>query len=182
MEQFSVTFCFNCAGVLRRNVIARADIITATFTDPVLFGNDANNPSVGKLTFTDNTGTAVLAGIGTNSLSWGSGPDLGIPAAEQFSQLTFTGNSGIDPTSSIPQTIGTISFLNGTSDLDSLIFGATINFFDNGGFLGSDDVIITTTSNQFSGIGLTLPQLQTDADYINICGDSSNICNSALVS
>jgi len=81
------------------------------------------------------------------------------------------------------QTIGTINFLNGTSALDSLIFGATLTFYDaSKGMenLGSDTVIITTTENQYSGTGLTQAQLATDADYINICGNDSNICGDSL--
>jgi hypothetical protein len=46
--------------------------------------------------------------------------------------------------------------------------------------LGSDNVIITTTSNQSSGTGLTVDQLNTDADYINVCGFASNICGLSL--
>jgi hypothetical protein len=167
---------------------AHADVlgatVSATFTDPVLVGNVANDPAPGELTFVDNSTTATYSGVGTNSISWGTGPDLGIPAGEQFSQLTFMGASNINLSSSTPQTIGTISYLNGTSDLDSLIFGVTINFYAANGstYLGSDNVIITTTENQYSGTGLTPQQLQTDADYINICGNSSNICGESLES
>jgi hypothetical protein len=80
--------------------------------------------------------------------------------------------------------IGTITFLNGTSDLNTLIFGGTLSFYENtvssATFVGSDNVIISTTSNQYSGTGLTQAQLQTDADYINICGNTSNICTSSI--
>lgn len=73
--------------------------------------------------------------------------------------------------------------MNGTSALTSLIFGATLSFYDattGGTFLGSDSVIISTTSNQYSGTGLSASQLATDADYINICGNNSSICASSL--
>ncbi len=46
--------------------------------------------------------------------------------------------------------------------------------------LGSDQVIITTTSNQSSGTDLTPAEAQLDADYINICGNSSNICSTGI--
>jgi hypothetical protein len=73
--------------------------------------------------------------------------------------------------------LGTITFANGTSDLNSLIFGATLSFYANSvsptTYLGSDQVIITTTSN----IAAVQP---VDNDYINICGDSSNICASSI--
>lgn len=164
---------------------AQADVfapVTATFTDPVLIGVLVNDPASGDDTFSDDSATAVYSGVGTNSLSWGTAPDLGIPAAEQFSQLTFTGNPAVNLSSSTSQQIGTMSFLNGTSDTGTVIFGATITFYANANMLGSDSLIITTTQNQYSGTGLTTAQLQTDADWINICGFSSDICNLALAS
>jgi hypothetical protein len=67
--------------------------------------------------------------------------------------------------------------LNGTSNLNSLIFGASLSLYDNvvspQTYLGTDTVIITTTSN----LGVSLAQ---DADYINICGNGSNICGSSI--
>ena len=50
-----------------------------------------------------------------------------------------------------PTQLGTITYTNGTSSLDTLIFGATLTFSLDGIVLGSDEVIITTTSNQSSG-------------------------------
>jgi hypothetical protein len=117
-------------------------------------------------------------------LTWGIGTSP-TPPADQFSQVTFQGNT-IPANPSVPFTAGTITFLNGTSSLNSLIFGATIDFYNNSvspaNFLGADQMIISTTSNQFSGLGLTLAELQIDADYINICGNSSNICGKSLES
>jgi PEP-CTERM motif len=67
--------------------------------------------------------------------------------------------------------------LNGTSNLNSLIFGASLSLYDNfvspETYLGTDTVIITTTSN----LGASIAQ---DADYINICGNGSNICGSSI--
>ena len=67
--------------------------------------------------------------------------------------------------------------MNGTSDLNSLIFGASLSLYDDvvspETYLGTDTVIITTTSN----LGVDLAQ---DADYINICGNGSNICGSSV--
>jgi hypothetical protein len=141
---------------------------------------------VGTLTSFDNTGTALVgvnsanAGCSSsNTLCWGSDPGAGLPLSQQYSELTFIGANVTGPN----QTIGTINFVNGTSALNSLIFGATLTFYDaTMGMtnLGSDTVIISTTSNQFSGTGLTPAELATDADYINICGNFSNICGSSL--
>jgi hypothetical protein len=79
-----------------------------------------------------------------------------------------------------PTQLGTITYTNGTSSLDTLIFGATLTFSLDGIVLGSDEVIITTTSNQSSGTDLTPAEAQLDADYINICGNSSNICGTGI--
>jgi hypothetical protein len=165
---------------------AQADEIVGVFSNPIVQGNVLNDPTVGALTPLDNTGTALVgvnsanAGCsGSNTLCWGSDPGSGLPLSQQYSELTFTGANVTGPN----QTIGTINFLNGTSALNSLIFGATLTFYDaTTGMtnLGSDTVIITTTSNQYSGTGLTPGQLATDADYINICGNFSNICGSSL--
>lgn len=175
--------------VLQGGSVAQADQIVGVFSNPILAGNVLNDPTVGTLTAMDNTGTALVgvnsaggaACSGSNTLCWGSDPGVGLDPSQQFSQLTFTG-ANVNPEGG-NQSLGTISFLNGTSALNSLIFGATLTFFDaTTGMtnLGSDTVIISTTSNQFGGTGLTQSQLATDADYINICGNFSNICGSSL--
>jgi hypothetical protein len=168
--------------------VAKADTITGIFSDPVLYGYILNETGIGSLTYADDTGTAVIgtatpaspACAGSNMLCWGTGPDLDIPASEQYSELTFTGSTSFNSSSSASQQVGTISYLNGTSDDGTTIFGATLSFYDNSVFVGSDNVIISTTENQYSGTGLTQAQLQTDADYINICGNDSNICASSI--
>ena len=77
--------------------------------------------------------------------------------------------------------IGSLTFLNGTSDLPTLIFGVNMNFYagsvSSANFLGSDTIVITTTSNVF-GVpgGLT----NGDDDYINICGTFSQICGTSI--
>jgi len=113
--------------------VARADQIVGVFSNPIVQGNVLNDPTVGTLTSLDNTGTALVgvnsanAGCsGANTLCWGSDPGAGLPLSQQYSELTFTGANVTGPN----QTIGTINFLNGTSALNSLIFGATLTFFD----------------------------------------------------
>ncbi|HEX4118862.1 MAG TPA: PEP-CTERM sorting domain-containing protein [Rhizomicrobium sp.] len=163
--------------------------IVGTFTNPVLSGNVANDPGIGDIVPFNNSGTAVVSGAGTSSLSWGTNPDGSTPPLPgAFSTLTFTSfssNAFLAPSSSTPAALGLISFSNGTSALSSLIFGATLNLYyttdgTNLTLLGSDNVIISTTSNQYSGTGLTDQQLQIDSDYINICGNSSNICGNSI--
>jgi len=146
-----------------------------------------NYPSVGQLTYEDDTATAVIgtataggaACAGSNTLCWGVSTS-GVALNQSYSQLTYTATPGYTGNGQI----GTINFLNGTSDLGTVIFGATLSFYLNSvssaNLVGSDNVIISTTENQYSGLGLTQDQLQADADYINICGNASNICNSSI--
>ena len=72
--------------------------------------------------------------------------------------------------------VGRITFRNGTSQNDSIIFGATLNFYDNSvslaNSLGSMDVLISSTEN----VGTPAQ----NADYVNICGNSSMICNATI--
>ena len=179
--------------------IARADsvgtggTIVGVFSNPVLIGNLLNSPTVGVASYQDDTGTAVYCfyagpcsgstgGTSGSTLSWGVPPDDTVPLGQSFSQLTFTG-AVVPSIPGGPYQVGTISYINGTSENGSEIFGATLSFYLNstsGEFLGSDNVIISATVNQYSGTGLTLDQLQTDADYINICGPASDICGSSL--
>jgi len=169
-----------------------ADVVQGTilgvFSNPVLMGNIANSPSLGQLSFYDNTNTAVVvtnnstdpALAGTpplqatgSALVWGASA-VGTPPT--FSVLTFFG-APIPADINTPFKAGTFTFLNGTSDLTSLIFGATLSFYDNvispEAYLGSDTIIITTTSN----LGQAASQ---DADYINVCGNQSNICAKSI--
>jgi hypothetical protein len=169
--------------------VAQADQIVGVFSNPILAGNVLNDPTVGNTVAFDNTGTAAVgvnsanaACSASNTLCWGTDPGSGLPVGQQYSELTFTG-AQINVTAGFTQVLGNIKYVNGTSALDSLIFGATLTFYDaSTGMtnLGSDTVIITTTSNQNSGLGLTPAQLATDADYINICGNESNICGDSL--
>jgi len=167
---------------------AKADTLTGVFSNPVLVGSLLNYPTYGSTTYADDTNTAVIGTAtpggancgGGNVLCWGSGAGLGIPASQQFSKLVFKGSTSFNGSSSQNQFVGTISYDNGTSTLGTVIFGATLSFYDNGTPIGSDNVIISTTSNQLSGTGLTQKQLATDADYFNICGNDSNLCTSSI--
>lgn len=155
--------------------------IVAAFSNPVLAGTVANNPAAGQNTFEDNTGTAVYAisnSTAGSSLSWGSYP--GSEPFQEFSELSFVG-SAIPSDITDPFQLGTIAFTNGTSVDGTTIFDATLSFYYNtigsSTFLGSDQVIITTTINVF-GVpgGLT----DGDDDYINICGNNSSICATSI--
>lgn len=164
--------------------IAPGDQIVAEFSNVVVSGNVANDPATGDLTYMDNTGTAVYSIIndfGTNNeLQWGS---------PGFSELTFFGTGVSVPTDqTTPFLLGSLFFFNGESALNTLIFGATLTFYDQSGTdpsdltpIGSDNVVITTTSNQYTAVtDPTTDQLNTDADFVNVCGPLSSICGQSL--
>ena len=143
---------------------------------PVYFDNSATAPlSLSIVNSTDPTlaGTPALQATGSK-LQWGS--DASVDPSEQFSELIFFG-APVPANIHQPFEAGVITYLNGTSNLNSLIFGASLSLYDNvvspQTYLGTDTVIITTTSN----LGVSLAQ---DADYINICGNGSNICGSSI--
>jgi hypothetical protein len=145
--------------------------LTGVFSDPVYIGQGI-----------DNSGTAPATTIISdgNILQWGTYPT---PFANGtiYSALEFSGASVPVADQTTPIQLGTITYLNGTSETDSIIFGATLTFSLNGVTLGSDQVIITSTSNSYSGeLDLSLSQAQHDADYVNICGSSSNICSTGI--
>jgi hypothetical protein len=161
--------------------LALAGTIVTTFSNPVLAGSIANLPGAGQTTYMDDTATAVYSidnGSTASSLRWGS--FSAGETTQEFSELTLVGGS-IPSDVSTPFKLGTLVYTNGTSDIGTVIFGATLNFYDStvsaATFLGSDQVIITTTSNVF-GVpgGLTTG----DDDYINICGNQSNICFTSI--
>ena len=143
---------------------------------PVYFDNSATAPlSLSIVNSTDPTlaGTPALQAT-ESKLQWGS--DASVDPSEQFSELIFFG-APVPANIHEPFEAGVITYLNGTSNLNSLIFGASLSLYDNvvspQTYLGTDTVIITTTSN----LGVSLAQ---DADYINICGNGSNICGSSI--
>ncbi len=108
---------------------------TGTFDNFVLSGNVINTNS--SLGFYDNTATNFSFGSGTSAMGWGTNPGT--------STLTFTGKPfavGLGQTFDI----GTLTYFNGTSDLTSLIFGATLTLGAGAGVdpLAASFQIITT--------------------------------------
>jgi hypothetical protein len=174
LSGLSFACVIGCTAGAQANGIANEQIV-GVFSNPVLFGNVANDPSLGQTTFFDNTGRATVTANG-GTLTWGS---LAGGGSGSFSVLNFFGSTvpasgNID---TVPFQIGTITFSNGTSDLTSLIFGAKLSFYVTSAspqnLIGTDNVVITTTSN----LGNSISQ---DADYINICGPGSNICGLSI--
>ena len=153
--------------------------VTAVFSDPVYAGWIYNDPSVGLRTYMDSSTTAPPYFIDNgNSIQWGG--NFTSPIGTNYSTLTFTGATVPSSSPTTPVALGTISYTNGTSATGTVIFGATLTFYLNGITLGSDQVLISTTQNAYTGTDLTQPEAQLDADYINICGNSSNICNTGI--
>lgn len=96
----------------------------------------------------NNSGNAVFDGLVTNTLNWGSyPPDILPPEAPAFSTVQFSGASFTDVRTFIggegdlisPFRIGTIAYTNGTSELESIIFGATLTVSADGP-LGEGDL------------------------------------------
>jgi VPDSG-CTERM exosortase interaction domain len=89
--------------------------VSGTFSDPVLSGFAIDTD--GSHLSSDNTTTAVFTGFGTNSITWGD---------FTASSLVFNGNSfaGVQPGQTFE--LGTLTYFNGASTLESLIFGATL--------------------------------------------------------
>ena len=176
----------------RADGLAGGGTIIGIFSDPIYSGFVTHDPTISSPpTYFDNTATAPLSLSIVNStdptlagtpplqatgskLQWGS--DASVDPSEQFSELIFFG-APVPADVHEPFEAGVITYLNGTSDLDSLIFGASLSLYDNvvspQTYLGTDQIIITTTSN----LDVDLAQ---DADYINICGNGSNICGSSI--
>jgi len=126
----------------------------ASWSDPVLSGNIID-AATGIPTFMDNTTTAAcnIAGcpngvgftLGSTTLAWG--------ANSASSTLNFDGHFFVDVPEGTVFDMGKITYFNGTSALNSLIFGATLDltFEPFGGSTPVDPlniaVPIVTTSN-----------------------------------
>lgn len=161
--------------------------LIAVFGNVVTNGLVLNDPSLGQTTFLDNAASAFAAiNNSTNPATSGTPPLQSTGSAliwgdtnggaGQSSILDFF---GAPLSSRVDQNflLGRLTYSNGTSTLGSLIFGATISFHDGSvspqTFLGTDTITIATTSN----LGQSTAQ---DSDYINICGNQSNICQSSI--
>jgi PEP-CTERM motif len=172
------------SSLIQMSVAVKADPlyypIQAVFSDVVYSGYDNG-------VFTDNSATAPAStliynnyqGSNVSTLYWGTGAE--VPVGSYYSGLQFYGSYVPFEDTSVPQYLGNLVYSNGSSNADSIIFGATLSFYINGVLLGSDQISITSTSNQYQGnFDLTPSQAQADADYINICGLGSQICATGI--
>jgi hypothetical protein len=157
------------------NVVTNGFVIhDPTISSPPVYFDNAGTAAFSIVNSTDPTlgGTPPQQSTGSK-LQWGVGG--GVDPSQSFSELIFFGGQ-VPANVTQPFQAGVLTFLNGTSDLNSLIFAADLSLYDNfvdpSSYLGTDKVIITTTSN------LGTPAL--DTDYINICGNGSTICNTSI--
>lgn len=102
--------------------------IAGTFDDPVLTGFTINLMDLPV--FWDNTSSAVISGVGTNTFSWGDEPSF---SGISESTLTFSGSTFTDVRPFLPGSpgdvfeLGTLTYTNGTSLFDTVAFGITLN-------------------------------------------------------
>ena len=98
--------------------------VEGIFSDPVVIGAIIN--ADGSTSVQDNTASAVVSGTGTNQMVWGSWCGTGCEPVPQSSSVTFTGESFANVAPDVVFRLGTLSYLNGTSFVDTLIFGARL--------------------------------------------------------
>jgi hypothetical protein len=139
--------------------------VSGAFSSPVLTG--AVIDLDGKtLIPVDNTATGVFTGFGTNAISWGS-------PTNSNSTLTFTGKSfsGVAPGQVFD--LGTITYRNGNSFRETLIFGATLTLTANLTQGGSVDPSVSSvdflsTANHLLPNGQPDPTFKLqDADFLS---------------
>ena len=126
----------------------------ATWSDPVLSGNIID-AATGIPAFMDNSATAACSITGCpSSATFTPGPTtLAWGANAASSTLNFDGHFFSDVAEGDTFDMGTITYFNGTSALNTLIFGATLNltYMPFGGSTPVDplniSVPIVTTSN-----------------------------------
>jgi len=113
---------------------------TGIFSAPILSG--INIETDGSLTFLDNTGTAVISGVGTNTFNSGAGDPPPPPnhTTLQFSGVAF---SGIAPDEVFK--LGTLSYTNGSSFVDSVAFGVTLTIAVDGSSVAIDPSVAQLT-------------------------------------
>jgi hypothetical protein len=130
-----------------------------------------NSPAVDQTTLIDNSGTAVFTVTpDRTTLNWGA----------PGSNAAIFSNGGKIKADGTTFKVGEITFVNRVSDITTLIFEATINFYDNTfdpndltvNRLASDKLKINTTVN--------IGDLNKDRDWLNICGENSEICKETI--
>lgn len=134
--------------------------ISANFSNPVLAGNILN--PAGMPVFQDNSATAVYSIINSGSMAeLFSGDNNGGNGSP--SEIVFVGNSFSNVGPNVEFELGTITYSNGTSQIASSLFGATLTLSVQGNpaiiSIGTNFGLVTT---QNGGISPSL-----DADFLS---------------
>ena len=145
--------------------------VSGIFTNPILSGNliDVNGVNV----FLDNTATAASSGAGTNAINWGRNSAALPVGTSPFSTARFVGANFTNVAPGTQFLLGYIYFTNGTSEMNSLIFGTTLTIGVTGNLSitpSTSNASIVTTSN--TGIS---PQRDADAIFFPSLGRSFNV-------
>ena len=136
-------------------VAASPALATGTYSGTVngYFDNPVKTGSIvaldGSLTALDNSGTAFVLDTvlapNNDTITWGLSTTGTKPS---YSFLNFVGATFSNVAGDTPFLLGTITYLNGTSDLDTLIFGATLHLDLGSGITPKTSTIpILTTAN-----------------------------------
>jgi hypothetical protein len=133
--------------------------VNGYFSDAVLSGSYIAVD--GSSLFQDNGLTAdfgyTTLSPSNDTITWGHSTTGAVP---QFSFLNFQGASFVEQAPDTLFKLGTITFQNGTSDLDSLIFGARLTLD-----LGSGIDLKTTNISIVTTLNTQISQVR-DADFI----------------
>jgi hypothetical protein len=145
-----------------------AGTTTGLFSDPVLSGLlvDPALPASGNEVPFDNTLTAVYTGFPSTDITWGANPAA--------SELKFTGMAFPAQAPNSQFLLGTLTYTNGESALDTLIFGATFTLSVNVGGVDNFSSILqisTTVNDAVVGSGSCNDGRSVDAcnsDWVDI--------------
>jgi hypothetical protein len=149
-----------CLGVAHSGHAATlySGSITGTFSNPVLSGNLINVDR--SVSFVDNTTTAVFSGVGTDTFTWGTDTPS---SALSSSRFVVTGNTFTNQPANTDFALGTFRYLNGTSVVDSIVFGVTLNLSFSGNASVTPEVsnlkILTTVNGNVDPFA--------DADFVS---------------
>ncbi|MDX2038630.1 MAG: choice-of-anchor K domain-containing protein [Isosphaeraceae bacterium] len=124
MKRFMAPVAAGVLAVLGIAYDARGGItgnVVGIFNDPILSGDLIDVD--GTLFSADNSISAVFTGAGSSTMTWGAGNFA--PPFE--STIAFAGESLVDAPFDTDVLLGTLFFENGTSVLESLIFGGSFS-------------------------------------------------------
>ncbi|MGE3999074.1 MAG: choice-of-anchor K domain-containing protein [Planctomycetaceae bacterium] len=158
--------CFHVAAALFSVLFWCGDVRAAGFFVGSISASIENPRFNGS--FGDNTSTAIYniyGGGSTASINWGTNAGQG-PGMSIFH---FFANQSISVLNDQPFELGKITFFNGTSQLNSLIYGfdLVLDFIPAAGFPEVDTMRLGVSIGTTFNTGVTQ---SGDADYVNLAG------------